>query len=129
MNKQKIEIKGKQLIYESQINAINDQTSKLQAALNEFKKKKEKEDKEYDKKKNDLTKAKNTLEAEYRQLNQAELLEMQENYKNKMSIEKSKEFANLGEERFKLNKKLAEDYKKEKEAEKMAVIAEREKAN
>ena len=110
LQKSKLDVIGQQLIYDSQINAISDQTGKLYNNKETYEKTIKKS--LFDKEKNfkDTQKAKNMTEADCRSLVAQLEKEQQDNYKNKMTLDKGEQFGDLHKNRYERDKKLINDH-------------------
>ena len=124
----KLDVIGQQFILDSQINTIQNQS----ATLYDNKQKTEQTMKqklyETDRKVKDISKAKNQIEMDCRNLTSQLQKEMQENYSNTMHLDKNDKFGKLKSDRFELDKKLTTEHEEQKTAEKTKVDDNRNQA-
>lgn len=113
LQKSKLDVIGQQLIYDSQIDAINGQTETKLKSKVVFETKIKKTLFDSEKKYKDTQKAKNMIEAECRDLFSQQDKESQDNYRNKMTLDKGNQFGDLNSARYTRDSKLAQDFLKE----------------
>lgn len=128
LSKVKLDVIGQQLIFDSQIKAISDQTKAMAGQKFNHDEINKKKVFELDKKLKEVTKNKNLIEADLRGLASQFEKESQENYKNKLNLDNTKEFGDLKHNRFNRDHKLISDFEDQKEAEAKGILDNRDKA-
>lgn len=99
LQRKKLEVIGQQLIYNSQIQTIQDQTEKLYDLKRDFEAEMKKKLFDTDKKFKDTQKVKMNLESETRMLENENQREMQEHYRQTMEIQDQAAKGDLSEAR------------------------------
>lgn len=110
LSKIKLDVIGQQLIFDSQIKAISEQTKQLAGQKHNQDESNKKKVFELEKKLKDITKNKNQIEADLRGLAAQFEKESQENYKNKLNLDTTKEFGDLKQSRHTRDHKLISDF-------------------
>ena len=128
LSKLKLDVIGQQLIYDSQIEAITEQTKVLLNQRNAHQELFKKKVFELEKRLKDVTKNKMQIEAELRSLTNSNEKEGAENYKNKLNLDNTKEFGELKQNRFDRDLKLATGFKDDKTNEQKAISEGRNKS-
>jgi len=117
LNKYKLNVIGEQFVLDSQINIMLSQNQKIEEQQRDYNGNVSKRHFELDKELKDVSKQRLDVENELRQMDNDFKRESEDNYENKMSIDKDKAFDALDHKRHEIEIKLQQDLIKAKEIE------------